>query len=95
MKRFFIAAAMGLVLSGAAAADDKAGAKASTGEITPAASAQCDKLTGAQKVDCLKREASEHNAQGGTSSSASGRAGAAASSQSKDSSSGASTSKSY
>ena len=90
IKRLFIAAGIGLALSGSAFAEGvKAGATsqgAVTGDTTAAAIAQCDRLSGAQKSDCLKqaREAADRSAMGATSSSASGRTGAASALQPND-----------
>jgi hypothetical protein len=86
IKRLFIAAGIGLALSGGALAEDaaKAGAKAQgsvTGDTTARAIAQCEQLSGVQKTNCLQqaRDAADRSAMGGTSSSASGRVGSPAS----------------
>ena len=101
IKRLFIAAGIGLALSGGAYADDtaKAGAKAQgavTGDTTARAIAQCEQLSGAQKTTCLQqaREAADRSAMGSTSSSASGRVGAP-SPQPKDPAPGTGASKPY
>jgi hypothetical protein len=92
IKRLFIAAGIGLALSGTAFAQGagKTGPSAagSSNDATANAIAQCDALTGAQKSSCLDqvRQSLDRSATGSTSGSASGRAGAGASmSQPKDS----------
>jgi hypothetical protein len=103
IKRLFIAAGIGLALSGGALADDtaKAGAKAQgavTGDTTARAIAQCEQMSGAQKSNCLQqaREAADRSAVGGTSGSATGRVGAGASvSQPKDAAPASGTPKAY
>ena len=101
IKRFFIAAGIGLALSGGAYADDtaKAGAKAQgtvTGDTTARAIAQCEQLSGAQKTNCLQqaREAADRSAMGSTSGNASGRVGSP-SAQPKDPATGTGASKPY
>ena len=85
IKQLFIAAGIGLALSGAALAEGaaKAGAKASgstSSDATASAISQCEKLAGTEKANCLQqvRESLDRGATGATSGGASGRAGAAA-----------------
>ena len=87
IKQLSIAAAIGLAVSGSAFAEGAKAQGSATGDTTANAIAQCDKLAGAEKANCLQqaRRAADRSATGATSGSASGRAGANASaSQPKD-----------